>query len=265
MAARLLVEIMVASGLLMFAMRPSTCSVCVCPTAPACPDDPKVTTPEPRPVASNESQAAASQAEATQAAASSLPPLSTEAVREDLRICSRLPADKIVIRKSELMQYSGKRDFRHLDICCHREKDVDDMKRKHLFNIVGKEHYPLLRWLSNDFSKQQGSQLFVELGTREGASAVAFADGIYSSLYSIDVADTVGHVKKTLSAHTSKEVTNDDLQMTAQNIHFIRSFILDESKPGSAAWRRMILGSRAMLLDTLHLPESRPFEYDFMK
>ncbi|KAJ9448535.1 hypothetical protein DIPPA_10717 [Diplonema papillatum] len=241
MSRRLLFEITLTAGVIMAYMRP------IIPTAAPCPPCPTVAPAVVHAVPSGELSVAA---------ARQMP--------EPSSICSSLQHDRLVIKASGVRKFSSKQDWRHVDICCHWRKEFDDMNRKHLFAAAGKEHYPLLGYLSIELARR-GSQLFVELGTRESASAVALAEDARNAVFTLDIFDAARHAARTLSQHRRSRVLPLDLQLTASNIHYVCTDVLNETVSATATYRRLVLGARVLLLDTHHHPETMPFEYEFLK
>eukprot|EP01064_Diplonema_japonicum_P023808 TRINITY_DN34236_c0_g1_i1.p1 TRINITY_DN34236_c0_g1~~TRINITY_DN34236_c0_g1_i1.p1 ORF type:complete len:350 (+),score=62.18 TRINITY_DN34236_c0_g1_i1:47-1051(+) len=180
----------------------------------------------------------------------------------DTRDCNRGPRSKLVIPASEVKAITDWHTYK--DLCCYPDSRPD-MQRdamKAWTNPAGKEHYALLSWLSNQFGAQGGA-MFAELGSKEGLSAMAMAVHPMVTVFAFDVVSVATHVGSVMSSRNGgKRVTPMDVQKAAPNIHFVAGNLAD---PASAYWRKLILGSRVLLLDTNHFPESKPFEYEVLK
>eukprot|EP01065_Artemidia_motanka_P028211 TRINITY_DN3347_c0_g1_i1.p1 TRINITY_DN3347_c0_g1~~TRINITY_DN3347_c0_g1_i1.p1 ORF type:complete len:284 (+),score=74.72 TRINITY_DN3347_c0_g1_i1:74-925(+) len=146
-------------------------------------------------------------------------------------------------------------------ICCSHDRRTDADQRRALYK-TRYEHYSLLAHLSRKVG-ERGGGLLVEVGTRDGASAVALGNDPRNTLYSFDVANSRDRIKTTMRSRLPRG-TPVHLQVSAPNVHFVQTNLTGNRK-GHAAWRRIVASANVVLLDTLHKPEGVPFEYGFVQ
>eukprot|EP01065_Artemidia_motanka_P016705 TRINITY_DN2030_c0_g1_i1.p1 TRINITY_DN2030_c0_g1~~TRINITY_DN2030_c0_g1_i1.p1 ORF type:complete len:328 (+),score=61.46 TRINITY_DN2030_c0_g1_i1:119-985(+) len=172
------------------------------------------------------------------------------------------PSGDVRISESAVLAEQSRANWtRLLRICCHSRPLLDAEAKKYLYR-PRREHYALLAHLSRRLG-ERGGGLLVELGTREGASAVALGNDPRNTLYSFDLVNSQGHVRATMQSRMPPG-SKADVQAAAPNVHFVRAN-LTAIGDGHSAWRRIVTSASILLLDTHHRPESVPFEYGFVQ
>eukprot|EP01059_Diplonema_ambulator_P014759 TRINITY_DN2573_c0_g1_i1.p2 TRINITY_DN2573_c0_g1~~TRINITY_DN2573_c0_g1_i1.p2 ORF type:complete len:348 (+),score=125.96 TRINITY_DN2573_c0_g1_i1:51-1094(+) len=182
------------------------------------------------------------------------------------RDCSRVAEDKVVIRASEVRALQPEVWQKYKAQCCYPD-DRPDMQRdamKAWNGVAGVEHYALLSYLANHFGRKDGA-MFGELGSKEGASAMAMGVNPKVTVYAFDVVPVVDHVAHVMGSRMGRGVSAAEVQAAMPNIHFIKANLSDSTQEKNAYWRKLLVGSRVLLMDTLHFPETNPFEYEMIQ
>eukprot|EP01062_Namystynia_karyoxenos_P080360 TRINITY_DN8642_c0_g1_i4.p1 TRINITY_DN8642_c0_g1~~TRINITY_DN8642_c0_g1_i4.p1 ORF type:complete len:343 (+),score=55.88 TRINITY_DN8642_c0_g1_i4:63-1031(+) len=140
------------------------------------------------------------------------------------------------------------------------DNEADDSHgRRVLYRPAGREHYALLAHLARRLH-EQGGGLIVELGVREGMSSVALGQHRRNALFSFDLHDPAERLARALRRHGGPAGAGpEDALAAAGNVHFVRANVL---APEHSRWRAVLAGAALVLLDTAHVPEKHPFEYD---
>eukprot|EP00756_Hemistasia_phaeocysticola_P065282 Hpha_TRINITY_DN8448_c0_g1::TRINITY_DN8448_c0_g1_i1::g.34563::m.34563 len=183
-----------------------------------------------------------------------------------------LVLDAEVIRREAV---PGKWD-RYEALCCLKMKPRLDFALKAVtLREPGLEHYGVLWWIATHYAKRGGA-LLVEVGSREGASSFALAADPRNTVFSYDLNSTADHIAsvmnfrdelkaKKLGKKSDSPYNRSSVQSLIPNAHYISTNLMDLTDPNNWRHQQVVLGSRVLLLDTYHEPESVPFEYGFIE
>jgi len=144
-----------------------------------------------------------------------------------------------------------RRDVRAFtDYLRYENMTVDAYTRELLNKPAGTEHYRFLGYLTHLIK----DSIIVEVGTSQGTSAYALASEPSNAVFTFDVQS----VRQSISFH--HKISEQEVQKNLPNIFFREGNILQRHKED----RTLLLSSQIVLLDTLHFPETQPFEYEFV-
>jgi len=137
----------------------------------------------------------------------------------------------------------------------------------HATKRAGEEHYRLLAHLSAQLGATEHA---AEVGTRYGAGAFALAAQTSATVHTVDVPEsnefeTGSRIAQSANGTQKQQIGNDEYVYASlrheANVHFHRANILAAPHGGAA---QAVSSAALVLLDTLHEPESKPFEYAFL-
>ena len=132
-----------------------------------------------------------------------------------------------------------------------RYRGLTKPKRGNFHAQAGWDHYRLLGWLS----QQVPNSIVSEIGTYFGDGSFAMGSEPSNYVYSFDIVD------KGKGIYEMNKMSPARFHTEAPNIHFVQANVLSMHK----CLQLGLLSSSIILLDTLHLPYTKPFEMGFFQ